>query len=341
MRKSFALFTLFLLFTASLVAQKPAGPDYAAYIQMYKNTAIREMQLYKIPASITLAQGILESGCGKSPLAVNTMNHFGIKCQKEWTGEKYLHDDDEKNECFRKYKSVDESYRDHSLFLTLRPRYAQLFTLQVNDYKGWALGLKQAGYATNPEYANMLIRIIENNQLYHFDTLYGKTEETAMKVSVLETNPGADITKTDHKIKIVNGGQITFRNDYKMPVPEAFEYDYTSDLGRKVYLNYQKPFIFAMSGDTWFLLAKEFRIFSFQVYKHNDLHLNDPIVPGQMLYLEPKNRKNTEQTYIVKKGDSMYSIAQDKCIKLALLLKYNNLNPGDEPSPGIRLKLSK
>jgi len=162
-------FSFFLLITHYLAAQQLVNSDYGAYIAKYKSIAIREMKIYKIPASITLAQGMIESGCGKSKLAINTMNHFGIKCQNDWPGDTYLYDDDEKNECFRKYNSVDESYRDHSLFLTTRSRYAALFTLPLNDYKGWAYGLKKAGYATNPDYANILIRLIETNKLYLFD----------------------------------------------------------------------------------------------------------------------------------------------------------------------------
>ena len=124
---------------------------------------------YGIPASITLAQGILESDCGNSRLAVEGNNHFGIKCH-EWTGSSILNDDDLKGECFRKYKHAEESFIDHSLFLSQRSRYAPLFNLKITDYKGWAYGLKQAGYATNPQYANLLIKIIEDNQLYKFDS---------------------------------------------------------------------------------------------------------------------------------------------------------------------------
>ncbi len=331
----------FLLITNFLSAQNLSGLDYDAYIRKYKSAAIREMQLYKIPASITLAQGMIESGCGKSPLALNSLNHFGIKCQKEWTGEKYLYDDDEKNECFRKYKNVDESYRDHSLFLTTRSRYASLFTLSITDYKGWANGLKQAGYATNPDYANILIRLIEKNQLYQLDSLGLNLDATTVNVAAGTKKPQKDIARTKINIPVTKGGYITIREDYKMPEPEAFEYDYTSDLGRKVYLNYDVPFIFAKPNDTWYLIAKEFKIFSFQVYKQNDLRLNDPIYPGQMLYLEPKKRMNPDRKYTIKKGDSMYSISQEKCIKLALLLKYNKLLPGEEPLPGVELKLAR
>lgn len=167
--KTFAisLFT-FLFFAAAQAQQKP---DILEYIKQYKHIAIEEMVRTKIPASITMAQGILESGFGKSPLATNANNHFGIKCHKEWTGEKYIQDDDEANECFRVYEHPEASYVDHSDFLLTRYRYATLFQLPPTDYKAWAHGLKQVGYATNPKYASILTQYIETYNLHEFDLL--------------------------------------------------------------------------------------------------------------------------------------------------------------------------
>lgn len=138
------------------------------YIEMYSDEAINQMRKYNIPASITLAQGILESGNGNSELTKASNNHFGIKCHSDWSGETVYYDDDAKNECFRKYSSVSESYEDHSKFL-LKKRYSKLFEYSIYDYKSWAKGLKKAGYATNPKYAKHLIKIIEDNTLYVFD----------------------------------------------------------------------------------------------------------------------------------------------------------------------------
>lgn len=146
--------------------------DIYAYIERYKEPAINKMYEFKIPASITIAQGIFESACGTSHLAKDGNNHFGIKCHKEWTGDTILIDDDELQECFRKYNTVEESFNDHSLFLKNRPRYSALFNLDIMDYAGWAKGLKAAGYATNPEYANRLIRLIETYHIARLDTLY-------------------------------------------------------------------------------------------------------------------------------------------------------------------------
>lgn len=154
------------------------------YISTYKSKAVKEMLLYKIPASIILGQGMLESGNGNSNLARNAKNHFGIKCHKEWTGPTFIMDDDEKNECFRKYDDVQDSYTDHSMFLTSRPRYASLFTLPKNDYTAWAKGLKSAGYATHPRYAEMLIEVIEKNRLYELDTITDWPHETNINIIV-------------------------------------------------------------------------------------------------------------------------------------------------------------
>ena len=166
MKKSMKILVLFslLLISFNVMADKRKE-----FIRKYKHIAIREMERTGIPASITLAQGILESGCGESELAVNANNHFGIKCHETWNGDTYTMDDDTRDECFRKYKNIEQSWIDHSDFLTSRPRYAGLFSIPTTDYKAWAKGLKAAGYATNPQYANMLIKIIEEEELYKFD----------------------------------------------------------------------------------------------------------------------------------------------------------------------------
>ena len=163
--------TLFTL-CASVMALSANAQDRLTrqeYIQKYKALAIEEMEIYGIPASITMAQALLESDDGNGRLAREANNHFGIKCKSSWTGMTISHDDDAKGECFRKYATVEDSYTDHSEFLDKSARYQDLFKLDPLDYKGWAYGLKQAGYATNPAYAELLIKIIEDNQLYHLD----------------------------------------------------------------------------------------------------------------------------------------------------------------------------
>jgi len=159
----------FVCCTLLVNAQQTLDPTYIAYIEQYKSIAIEQATTYGIPAAITMAQGLLESGAGKSELATEANNHFGIKCTSEWKWETYAHDDDEKAECFRKYYHAEDSFIDHSLFLKNRKRYAPLFELDSTDYKGWAAGLKQCGYATDSMYPHKLINLIER---YRLDTIH-------------------------------------------------------------------------------------------------------------------------------------------------------------------------
>ena len=161
------------------------------YIKKYAPIAVKEMHEYKIPASITLAQGILESGRGRSELALKSNNHFGIKCHTQWTGDRVYHDDDEKGECFRKYVYPETSYNDHSLFLTQRKRYAFLFDYNIRDYKSWAYGLRKAGYATDKQYPSKLLKLIRDYKLYEFD----RVRKGKFSKEIKELNDGEDFTK--------------------------------------------------------------------------------------------------------------------------------------------------
>lgn len=186
------LFCLWLLAPVSASAQSRWNARYQAYVDQWREVAMDQMNRYHIPASITLAQGLLESGAGQSLLARGSNNHFGIKCHNDWTGATMYFDDDEEGECFRAYKNAKESYEDHSRFLVNGKRYRDLFSLKPTDYKGWAKGLKAAGYATNPHYANLLIELIETYKLYDYDKGRGAeyTEELGigMEVDVYEFN---------------------------------------------------------------------------------------------------------------------------------------------------------
>ena len=169
----YPIITLLGLTCCLSMSAQTRNRQYEAYIKQYRELAVEEMKKYHIPASITLAQGLLESGAGQSTLARKSNNHFGIKCGSDWTGRTVSHDDDARGECFRAYKHPKQSYEDHSKFLASRPRYASLFKLKITDYKGWARGLKKAGYATNPRYADQLIDIIELYDLHKYDTKGG------------------------------------------------------------------------------------------------------------------------------------------------------------------------
>ena len=223
------LYLLFLLLPLASMAQRITPEDY---IETYKDIAMQEMREHKIPASITLAQGLLESGAGNSALAREAKNHFGIKCHKGWEGDTYIMDDDEKNECFRKYDNAEASFRDHSEFLCGRSRYAALFELEITDYEGWAKGLKAAGYATNPKYAQLLIDRIKLYDLTKYDQI-------ALGERV-DDNLLPDIAPEDELLELA----------YSPSDRSAFELVDMTEGKRFIYENNKVRFIFAKEGET-------------------------------------------------------------------------------------------
>lgn len=302
--KKYFTFIAFTFISAIGLAQ-PAEPKMTPerYIDNFKDEAIKEMLMYNIPASITLAQGMLESGNGNSDLAVYANNHFGIKCHTEWTGPTFTKDDDAKDECFRKYPTVLDSYTDHSEFLKSRPRYASLFELKHTDYKGWAEGLKKTGYATDPRYTKRLLELIENYKLYQYDVMESAPTITASLV--------------------------------KPSVPATLDKLETREVLRFHMIKY----VIVKPGDTFYKIAKDTDKDLWQLYKYNDLSAKDQLVTGQKLYLQPKRNKAAEPFYIAKKGDTMRSISQLHAIKLKKLYKKNGMKPGDEPKAGDKLYL--
>lgn len=305
--KTILRLVLFQLVIPVCLFAQPSERKYtcADYVEKYKNDAIREMQMFRVPASITLAQGMLESDNGNSALAVYANNHFGIKCHKEWTGETYVQDDDDTNECFRKYPSVYDSYVDHSQFLKTRKRYAQLFELKVTDYKGWAKGLKAAGYATDPKYADRLIEIIERYKLNQYDT------EEGLPVLVAT------------------------------PKPETGQTVNTVSSRRDIFLNNNVKYVIVKPGDSFMKIAKELDMGVWQLYKYNELKKDAKLSAGQMIYIQPKRSKAQEEKHTVKPGDTMYSISQRYGIKMKSLYKLNGMEPGTEPKIGDVIKLRK
>jgi uncharacterized FlgJ-related protein len=287
------------------------------YIELYKDIAIEKMNMYNIPASITLAQGILESGHGNSKLAKKANNHFGIKCHKEWNGKTFHIDDDAKNECFRKYKSPHDSFKDHSDFLSSRDRYSFLFELDINDYKGWAKGLKKAGYATNPKYPQLLINIIEEFSLYEHDKYYNKDFASLQKLQATK--------------------DVSYRK--KNNSPDDFELLTIGAANRKIYINNSVKLIFAKKGDDFYKIAQDFNIYTWQVYKYNDLKKKDNIREGQMIYLEAKKNKGNKPCHIVQPGETLYDISQLYGIKLKQLSKYNTLYKNARLYPDQKIKL--
>jgi len=301
-KAALVLLAVLILPGIHLAAQKLTREQY---ISDYSDLAMREMVRVGIPASITLAQGCLESDNGNSRLAVRGNNHFGIKCH-EWTGKKIYHDDDRRKECFRHYSSPYESYMDHSEFLRTGSRYASLFEIDPEDYRAWAKGLKSAGYATANNYASMLIRIIEENQLYLFDQL------------VMEGNlEGIDST--------------------------SFFAGTGSSAKRTVLYNNRIEYIRTEPGDTPESLRDELGLYKNEIYRYNDLSSDVPLEPGTVLYLQPKRKKAApgQETHIVEAGQTMYEISQIYGVKLKQLYRMNLMTEGDQPLEGTELYLRK
>ena len=292
------------------------------YIDIWKDEAIYQMVVHKIPASITLAQGLLESGNGNSRLAIEGNNHFGIKCHNDWNGAKIFEDDETKGECFRKYDDASESFEDHSLFLQ-KKRYESLFTLDIKDYKAWAKGLKECGYATNPKYPQLLINLVEQYQLAQYDkqglghikdkTTPGRSHGKAPAKTKENTKPSKDKE---------NGKTITISNNRSITVS-----------------NNKIKFIVAKAGDTPEKIAEDLDIAAWQIRLYNDLEQNGTIKEGQRIYIQPKRARAQEASHTVSKGETMWSISQQHGIKLKKLYKKNLMSPGSEPSPGQKLKL--
>ncbi|MFH0841494.1 MAG: glucosaminidase domain-containing protein [Bacteroidota bacterium] len=288
-------------------------PNAVLYIEKYRDIAVSEMKRTGVPASITLAQGMIESDFGRSTLAREGNNHFGIKCHSNWTGPTIKHHDDRRNECFRKYKRPEDSFYDHSDFLRSGSRYSFLFALDMTDYKGWARGLKKAGYATNPDYANMLIRKIDEMNLHYYDMGYT-----------------ADVKKEkveeDEEVEEVEGGgnMVSERKADK-----------------RILENNRIQYIIVMDGETREMIDKEFSLLRWELARYNEI--SDEFVPvaGQMLYLQPKRDRAEpgKETHTVIEGETIYLISQQYGIKKSKLCEMNRITEGEELSPGSKLWL--
>ena len=302
-------------------APRSVGSVQEAYINRYKDLAISGMRKNGIPASITLAQGMLESDYGRSRLAVNANNHFGIKCHSGWRGETITHNDDRSNECFRKYRNAEESFNDHSSFLTTTPRYRDLFKLKSDDYKGWARGLRQAGYATNPNYANLLIKIIEDNELWRYDRGYN---------GAVATFAGGNTSRVaSASVTTIN---IETRSANEFAVPDRMS---------RVKENNRIQYIVVNDRDTRESIEKDFNMLRRELSRYNELDSDFKPQSGQILYLQPKRNKAEvgKNTHNVTNGDSMYSISQQYGIKLKKLYEMNRMREGEEPRDGDRIWL--
>ncbi|MEN6619209.1 MAG: glucosaminidase domain-containing protein [Rikenellaceae bacterium] len=306
--KKFCLSALLVLISGSSLFSQRAREEY---IIKYRDLAIKQMKTHGIPASIILAQACLESNNGNSRLAKEANNHFGIKCHN-WNGATILHDDETRNECFRKYERVEDSFKDHSDFLRYRERYKFLFDLDPTDYKAWAYGLKSAGYATNPQYPQLLIRIIEENNLTQYDYYVDKVPPSPTKIIADE--------------------------EYK-PVESSSLYKFS--LSRKLFRKNGVAYIVGSRYDTYKNLAREYQFFTSELLRFNDLRKNIPIKDGTIIYVEKKRKEGDKfmDKHICEKGETMYEISQKYAILLKELYKINNMKPGDEPAEGQEIQL--
>ena len=311
MQKKHVLLLTLLLFVFNSFGQNK-NSVYNSYIEKFSSVAVIHQQKYGIPASITLAQALLESNAGQSELTARSNNHFGIKCN-DWTGETVYHNDDNTRECFRKYNTAMESYEDRALFLKNRSRYADLFKLDQTDYKAWAKGLLAAGYATDKKYADKLIKVINDYELNKYDV--AKNHASILKKAGLE---GKSENLTSPPIGIIDAWNRHI-----------------------VYDNNGVDCIVVREGDTYGSIADEFDIFEKKLRKYNDdLHGNQLRV-GKALYLKAKKNKadKDNQTYTVKAGDTMHAISQKFAIKVEKLYKLNNMDFKDGAKVGQQLKL--
>ncbi len=303
-----ALLLVFLLVTA-------ASPGaYQNYIHKYSSIAVSEMKRTGVPASITLAQGLVESAAGESTLASKSNNHFGIKCHSDWKGRKTYLDDDKAGECFRVYSNAAASFKDHSDFLRYQDRYKSLFDLDPTDYEGWARGLKKAGYATDPKYAEKLIKVIEDYELYKYDS----TQADELPEPPLAIEQAVEV------------------------LPAAAREEVRFSLSRDVFQINGVTCVYAVEGDTYQSLANANSLFLGEILRFNDLRYDEPLKAGEVVYLQPKKRQAARglSKYIAGDGgESLRDISQRFGVKLAALCSLNGLREDARPLEGDTIRL--
>ena len=331
------------LFAAAQGTQKKK--ETLDYIDKYKDIAMKEMVKYKVPASITLAQGILESGNGKSKLATKGNNHFGIKCHSDWRGKTMRMDDDAPQECFRVYKDAEESFRDHSKFLKNSQRYASLFELNITDYKGWAKGLKKAGYATLPTYATVLINLIETYDLQKYDQMVVKGKFKPKKNKKDEQNVEEQVaTPAPAPVKPTKTKKIKKKATDNMEIPVLHECRVTEMTNGKHYVreNCGVEFIITKQGDELKKLADELKMSQGQLRKYNDLDKDKTTFEeGEVLYIQPKRRKAPDgyRYHVIQQGETLKKVSQLYAVRLSRLYRMNGLDENSVLQIGQEIKL--
>ena len=347
---------------ALLFTQLSADSVYEKYVQKWASTAVREMYRSGVPASITLAQGMLESRCGLSALASEGNNHFGIKCHSDWKGKTMKADDDKKGECFRVYDSADESFRDHSDFLRYRDRYKFLFDYDVTDYKAWAYGLKKAGYATDPSYPTKLIKLIEDYGLSRYDTVSSEdvevsSEKSSETVSGVAVAPSEKPDKSEVKAaqkaekaraKAAARARKKKKAEVKEEIPvsplqleEAVKVQasekFSFSLSRTLMSKNGVTFIYARNGETYESIAKANNLFLKEILKFNDATASSSLHAGDIVYLQQKKKRTQKglDKYIVENdGESLRDICQRFAVRMVSVEKMNGFAPGHELREG-------
>ena len=303
------------------------------YISRYMPIAIAHMERYGIPASITMAQGILESDCGNSLLSMKSNNHFGIKCKRNWTGDKVYHDDDAKGECFRSYPSVEASYRDHAEFLDSQPRYDSLFAYSSDDYKSWARGLKAAGYATAPDYAQRLTRIIEENQLFLLDRPDGE-RLYASRMGRKVTDPEGWFADQSSVEPAAGASPAIDPDNYRVTI--------NAHQGYNVYVTNGVHYVLAKENDTFENIGRKFRLSPRNLRKFNDLKdKKAQPVPGEAVYIERKRKRweGNSRHHICRQGETAYSVGQSYAIRTRSIEKLNKFRKDEELAAGREIRI--
>ena len=349
-----------ILFTSSF-GQKGLN-RVQSYINQYKELAIAEMLRTGVPAAITLAQGILETAGGQSDLASLANNHFGIKCKSDWTGDYMLHDDDAKNECFRKYASVDESYKDHSDFLRNKPNYAFLFKLDATDYEGWAKGLKKAGYATSSTYAQNLIKTIVENNLQEFtllalerhetgDDLFAKVENNkpvinnSTTLNITQETPLATVVPAKYiePVAVKQTKAIVNTNRTILPIAnqllELPKKKTTVYPLNEVFNINECKVVFAEGGTSLLALAANYNVAYARLLEFNELSQIDILNESQLVYLQKKPKKSAKEIHVVEENESLQEIAQKEGVQLSTILELNGLRKNMQPANGEKIYL--
>lgn len=331
------------------VAAQSRNADYEAYIRQYHKEAQKQQKKYNIPASITLAQGLLESGAGKSELATKANNHFGVKCAGDWNGDTYKHDDETKNECFRKYRHAEQSYEDHSLFLQ-KKRYQPLFELPITDYKGWAHGLRQCGYATDPGYAAKLIKLIEDYDLTQYDlpnasgeakVITDKTADSSdassdsVSSAAGSSSSASSSQATDKEEKaayIATDADLSAASPAKEARAERRQMGSVAlNQTHKVLRNNGRKYVVARLGDTFADIAYEFNLYEKTLRQYNDIvNPRYELQEGDKVYLQRKRKKAEKRFahYRVQGDENIWQIAQDKGMRLSTIYRLNGIETG-------------